>query len=190
MRHVADRQVTVRVVGIEDERQRLSQERETILREARLREAQEAQREAEQAERARRAAEAEMERLQQQLGALQARETERGTVLTLDSVLFETDRAALKAGAQQNLQSLVTFLRDNPERTVIIEGHTDATGPEAYNLTLSQQRADAVQDFLVQNGIDPSRVIARGRGEAYPIASNDTEAGRQENRRVEIVFPK
>ena len=182
---------------IADESQRLSQERETILREARLREAQEAQREAElarqqaqQAQQARQAAATEISLLQQQLGALQARETERGTILTLDNVLFETDRATLKAGAKQNMLSLVAFLQDHPTRNVMIEGHTDTTGPAAYNLELSQQRANAVRDFLVQNGIDPSRVIARGQGEAYPVASNETEAGRQQNRRVEIIFPR
>jgi outer membrane protein OmpA-like peptidoglycan-associated protein len=182
---------------IADESRQLSQERETILREARLREAQEAQREAdrarqqaEQAERARQAATAEINLLQQQLGALQARETERGTILTLDSVLFETNGAVLKSGAEQNLYSLATFLRDHPRREVVIEGHTDATGPETYNLTLSQQRADAVRDFLAQNGIEASRITARGHGEAYPVASNETEAGRQQNRRVEIIFPR
>jgi OmpA-OmpF porin, OOP family len=179
---------------IEDESEQLGEERETILREARLREAQEAQREAavarQQVQQARQDAATEISRLQQQLGALQARETERGTVITLDNVLFETDKAALKAGSKQNMQSLVTFMQDHPTRQVIIEGHTDATGPEAYNQTLSQQRSEAVKDFLVQNGIEASRVTARGLGEAYPVASNETEAGRQQNRRVEIIFPR
>jgi len=182
---------------IADETRQLSQERETIIREARLREAQEARRQAslarqqaEQAERARQAAAAEINLLQQQLGALQTRETERGTVLTLNNVLFETNGVALTSGAKQNLYSLVTFLRDHPRRDVVIEGHTDAAGSETYNLTLSQQRAAAVRDFLVQNGVDGARIAARGHGEAYPVASNETEAGRQQNRRVEIIFPR
>jgi outer membrane protein OmpA-like peptidoglycan-associated protein len=181
---------------IEDERQRLNQEREAILREARLSEAREAQRQAElarqqaeQAHQARQAAAAEITLLQQQLGAMQAQETERGTVLTLNSVLFETNKATLKPGARQNLYPLVDFLRDHAARQVVIEGHTDSTGPEAYNLDLSQHRAEAVRDFLIQNNIAPTRITARGHGEAYPVASNETEAGRQQNRRVDIIFP-
>jgi outer membrane protein OmpA-like peptidoglycan-associated protein len=107
----------------------------------------------------------------------------------LDSVLFETNKAALKSGALQNLYPLVTFLRENPERTIKIEGHTDSTGDENYNFELSQQRAESVREFLTQNGIEPNRIIARGYGETSPVAPNDTAAGRQQNRRVDLVFP-
>jgi outer membrane protein OmpA-like peptidoglycan-associated protein len=175
----------------EAEQQTLSQERETILREARAREAELARIEAERAQREAEQAQLRVENLQQQLGELQAKTTttERGTILTLDSVLFETNKATLKSGALENLYPLVTFLRENPERTIMIEGHTDSTGDENYNLELSQQRAESVGEFLMQNGIEPNRIMARGYGETSPVAPNDTAAGRQQNRRVELVFP-
>jgi OmpA-OmpF porin, OOP family len=102
-------------------------------------------------------------------------------------VLFEYDKANLKPGAQQNLYRLVTFLNEHPDQTVVIEGHTDSKGSDTYNLDLSQRRAQAVQGFLLSNGIGGERIAVRGYGEAYPVASNDTMAGRQQNRRVEIV---
>jgi outer membrane protein OmpA-like peptidoglycan-associated protein len=180
------------------DRETLSQEREAILREARAREAEQARIEAERTQREaelalvdRQAAAVQIDTLKQQLGALQAKTTttESGTILTLDSVLFETNKAALKSGALQNLYPLVTFLRENPERTIKIEGHTDSTGDENYNFELSQQRAESVREFLTQNGIEPNRIIARGYGETSPVAPNDTAAGRQQNRRVDLVFP-
>ncbi|MDQ3564652.1 MAG: OmpA family protein [Pseudomonadota bacterium] len=126
--------------------------------------------------------------LQEELAALQAKQTERGLVLTLGDVLFEYDRASLKPGAQQNLYRLVTFLNEHPDQNVLIEGHTDSKGSDSYNLDLSQRRAQAVQDFLLRNGIGGERIAAHGYGKAYPVASNETVAGRQQNRRVEIVI--
>ncbi|MGH8579424.1 MAG: OmpA family protein, partial [Gammaproteobacteria bacterium] len=117
-----------------------------------------------------------------------AEKTERGYVLTLGDVLFEVDRSSLKPGAQRNLDQLVTFLKEHPEQKISIEGHTDSTASDSYNLKLSERRARAVAAFLVQNAISPERIRTLGYGEAYPKASNDTVAGRQENRRVEIVF--
>ena len=125
--------------------------------------------------------------IEQKLAELNAKETERGLELTLRDVLFETDRADLKPQALEDLYPMVTFLRENPERHILIEGHTDSVGSESYNLDLSQQRATAVRNFLVHNGISPERITARGYGKTYPVASNDTEAGRQQNRRVEMV---
>ncbi len=126
--------------------------------------------------------------LEQELAALKAEKTERGYVLTLGDVLFEVDRSSLKPGAQRNLYQLVTFLKQHPEQKISIEGHTDSTASDSYNLKLSERRARAVADFLVQNAIGPDRIMTQGYGEAYPKTSNDTVAGRQENRRVEIVF--
>jgi outer membrane protein OmpA-like peptidoglycan-associated protein len=77
---------------------------------------------------------------------------------------------------------------DHPERRLLIEGHTDSLGPDTYNLSLSTLRAEAVRDALVSRGVDTSRITTEGLGEAYPVASNDTAGGRQENRRVEIVI--
>ena len=83
---------------------------------------------------------------------------------------------------------LVEFLYEYPERTVAIEGHTDSVGPKGFNVTLSRRRAQSVQNILVQCGVDPKRVSAEGYGEARPVASNDSIAGRKRNRRVEIVI--
>jgi OmpA-OmpF porin, OOP family len=126
--------------------------------------------------------------LERELAELKAKRTDRGFMITLGDVLFEYNQARLKPGAQQNLYQLVSFLKQHPEQNVLIEGHTDSSGSESYNLGLSQRRAQAVRDFLVMNGIGPERINARGYGEAYPVASNDNAAGRQQNRRVEIVF--
>ncbi len=128
-------------------------------------------------------------KLQQELAALQAQQTERGMVLTLGDVLFDTGRAELKSGAFSTVDRLATFLRENPERRVAIEGYTDAVGSDTSNLSLSQRRADAVRAALVSRGIDGTRITAKGMGEAVPVASNDTAEGRQRNRRVEVIIP-
>lgn len=134
------------------------------------------------------AREREIRTLQTELAELQADRTERGLVVTLgDEVLFDVDEAELKPGGMQRLARVAEFLRHNPDRNVLIEGHTDSTAPDAYNLALSQRRANAVEDFLIAQGVDPTRISAIGYGEQQPIATNDTVAGRQANRRVEIV---
>jgi OmpA-OmpF porin, OOP family len=125
--------------------------------------------------------------LAQELAELRAKETERGLVLTLSDVLFESNKAELKADAMRTLYPLVTLLKERPQRSVVIEGHTDSSGAESYNQELSQERATAVREFLVSNGINPERIMARGYGEAHPVAPNNTEVGRQENRRVEVI---
>ena len=127
-------------------------------------------------------------KLQQELAALQAQQTDRGMVLTLGDVLFDTARAELKSGAFSTIDRLATFLRENPERRVAIEGHTDSVGSDSSNLSLSQRRADAVRAALASRGIDGTRITAQGMGEAAPVASNDTGEGRQRNRRVEVII--
>jgi outer membrane protein OmpA-like peptidoglycan-associated protein len=150
--------------------------------------AEQARMEAQQA-RAEAAELAERERkLREELAELEAQKTERGLVLTLGDVLFDVDEATLKAGATQSLSRLIAFLKEYPDRQVLVEGHTDSTGTEQYNLGLSQRRAESVVQFLSLNGITPDRAIARGYGKAYPVAGNETAAGRQRNRRVEIVI--
>jgi outer membrane protein OmpA-like peptidoglycan-associated protein len=109
-------------------------------------------------------------------------------IVTLGNVLFDFDKSELRTGAMRNLYPLVSFLKDDPSRTAIIEGHTDNVGPPAYNLDLSRRRAEAVRQFLIDSGIAPNRVSARGLGDSYPVASNNTPEGRQMNRRVAIVF--
>jgi len=132
--------------------------------------------------------EARTKALEAQLSELQARETDRGLVLTLGDVLFDVDRASLKTGARASLEKLVRFLDENPDRTVQIEGHTDNTGSREHNEALSEERADSVAAFLVEQGVDRRRIQTRGLAFDYPVATNDTAAGRQLNRRVEIII--
>jgi OmpA-OmpF porin, OOP family len=174
----------------EEEVARLGAERDRVLLDARTRQAERAQREADQAYQQVRAVTSRDAQLEQELAALQAqvRETERGLVLTLGDILFGSGQVTLTPGAMRRLQPLVTVLRAHPERQVTIEGYTDSMGSESYNLGLSQRRAEAVRDFLIQNGVDASRIIARGYGAAAPVAPNTTEAGRQQNRRVEVII--
>jgi outer membrane protein OmpA-like peptidoglycan-associated protein len=126
--------------------------------------------------------------LESQLAAFKAKRTERGLELTLSDVLFEFDKADLKPGALRGLSPLVAFVKEDPNQKIVLEGHTDSIGSDSYNLKLSQQRAEAVQEFLVKNGVLAASITARGLGESYPIAPNDTEAGRLHNRRVQIII--
>ncbi|WP_166267021.1 OmpA family protein [Marinobacter caseinilyticus] len=137
-----------------------------------------------EAERARLEAEA----LREQMAALQAEKTERGMVLTLGDVLFDLNKADLKASGERTVARLAEFMQEYKERRVRVEGYTDSTGDEAYNLELSKRRAMSVRDALLNRGISSTRVEVEGYGETYPVASNDTNAGRQQNRRVEIVI--
>lgn len=126
--------------------------------------------------------------MEKELAALNARKTERGLVITLGDVLFDLNQAELKPGSERNVQKIADFLREYPERNVLVEGFTDSTGSDSYNQLLSEQRAEAVRTFLIAKGIRPDRITARGYGESNPVASNDTPATRQLNRRVEIVI--
>ena len=125
-----------------------------------------------------------------ELEELNAKETRRGLVLTLGDVLFASGKANLLPGSQRTIDKLAAFLEENPERKVLIEGHTDNIGSTTYNLDLSLRRAQAVKEALVAKGVDPERIVAQGYGEMYPVASNADAAGRQRNRRVEIVILK
>lgn len=129
-------------------------------------------------------AQAENQRL---MGELQAAQTSRGIVLTLGDVLFDTGKAQLKTGAQRPIEQIAAFLNENPERRIQVEGFTDSQGSDEYNQQLSQQRADAVAQAIIQRGIDAQRVRALGYGEEFPKAGNDSPGSRQLNRRVEIV---
>jgi OmpA-OmpF porin, OOP family len=122
------------------------------------------------------------------LQQLHAERIDRGLVVTLEDGLFEVDGAALQPGAQMQLLRVAEFLDRNPDRKVLIEGHTDSTGSSEYNLQLSLLRAEAVQRFLVWNGVPADRVTAVGYGDTRPEAPNDNETGRQQNRRVEAVI--
>jgi outer membrane protein OmpA-like peptidoglycan-associated protein len=126
-------------------------------------------------------------RAEQELAELKAQETERGLVLTLGDVLFAPDQATLTPDARRKLEPLVVLLKAQPKRHIRIAGYADSRGEEASNLALSQRRADAVRDVLVGGGISAERITARGYGEASPVESNMTAAGRKENRRVEVL---
>ncbi len=136
------------------------------------------------------AAKAEAELLKKQVAELQAKQTERGMVLTLGDVLFAVNEATLKPGAERNIEKIADFMDNQPDQTVVIEGHTDSMGDAGYNLQLSENRANSVKQALVQRGIDKYRISTQGFGETLPVASNDDRAGRQRNRRVEVIFPK
>jgi len=126
--------------------------------------------------------------LQSELDALKAKPTDRGLVLTLGDVLFDSGRAELNPGAYRNLDQLVQFLTLHAERRVEIDGYTDSVGTDSFNLDLSQRRADSVKSVLVSRGIDSARIASRGYGKDFGVASNADSGGRQLNRRVEIVI--
>jgi outer membrane protein OmpA-like peptidoglycan-associated protein len=128
--------------------------------------------------------------LEQQLQQLQSdQNADKGAVLTLGSnILFDVDGTTLKPGAFPAINQIASYLKQHPDRTVTIEGFTDSTGSSAHNDRLSQERAEAVRAALAQAGVDTSRVMARGLGQSQPVASNDTAAGRQLNRRVEVLI--
>jgi outer membrane protein OmpA-like peptidoglycan-associated protein len=126
--------------------------------------------------------------LQRQVTELNARETERGLVVTLGDVLFETGRSELKGGVVGDLDKLAVFLNRYGDRTVSIEGHTDNVGGEESNYSLSRQRAESVKSYLLAQGVSSARVAASGKGEGAPVSDNESDTGRQQNRRVEVVI--
>lgn len=167
-------------------------QRDEALIAARQAEADEARRQAElarqSAEQQAAAYQARIAEQEQQLKELDAKKTERGMVITLGDVLFAVNKAQLSAGGVRNVQKLADFLNQYPQRKVLIEGHTDSTGSRSINQPLSEQRAEAVRSALAGMGISGDRIETRGYAEAYPVASNNTAAGRQLNRRVEIIL--
>jgi outer membrane protein OmpA-like peptidoglycan-associated protein len=124
----------------------------------------------------------------EQLKELNAKETKRGMVVTLGDLLFSTDKAQVSSGGKHNVQKLADFLNQYPKYKVLVEGYTDSTGSDDYNQELSERRANAVREALLEAGIGSDRVTTHGYGKAFPVAGNDTAAGRQLNRRVEIIF--
>ncbi|MEX2498789.1 MAG: OmpA family protein [Wenzhouxiangellaceae bacterium] len=173
------------------ERARAEREARMAEEEARFADERRARAEARAAELERQTAQmqAEAERLQQQLAELEARPTERGLVLTLGSdVLFDFDKHELKPGAERTVERIAEFLNEYSERQVLVEGFTDAVGAREYNMGLSERRANAVRAALVERGVDAGRIRTQGYGPDFPVASNDNDAGRQLNRRVEVII--
>ncbi len=188
---------TAMLNAAQDEVERAEAERQRVLLEARKAEAiaaeeraedalKQVQKEREEAERARR----EAEELAARLDEMEAQQSERGMVLTLSDVLFDFDSAKLKSGASKVVNELTTFLKEYPERKIQIEGFTDSIGSEAYNQNLSQRRAESLKQALTNAGISSSRIETIGYGEKFPVATNMNEAGRQQNRRVEVIISK
>lgn len=101
-------------------------------------------------------------------------------------VSFDTNSAVVRPGLYSEIDRIANVMVQYPQTVIQVEGHTDSAGAEEYNMDLSRRRADAVKDLLVQRGVEPSRVAVVAFGESTPIATNDTESGRQRNRRVEI----
>ena len=134
-----------------------------------------------------------MDKQAEELAAeLEGAEVERvgeGVLVTFDTgLLFDYDSDVIKGEAASNLRELAESLKQNDESELLIVGHTDGRGTDEYNLELSDRRADAARNYLIAQGVDGSRIRTVGRGEAEPVATNDTDAGRQENRRVEVAI--
>jgi outer membrane protein OmpA-like peptidoglycan-associated protein len=128
------------------------------------------------------------ERLRQQLNAiLETQETARGLIVNISDVLFDFNKYTLKPGAREKMAKVSGILLAYPGLKIQLEGHTDSIGSDEYNMKLSQQRADAVRDYLAGQGVPASTLTAAGLGKSDPVASNDTAPGRQRNRRVEMV---
>jgi outer membrane protein OmpA-like peptidoglycan-associated protein len=174
MRHAQAGEARITEARARQEVAQSQQERERILLQAREHEAQQAK--------------VELSNAQKELQDLQAKQTNQGMVMTLGDVLFDTGRATLKPGAARDLDRLAQALQDNPNTRVKIEGYTDSVGSDIYNQSLSERRAEAVVAALRTRGVPADRLEAEGLGKEYPVATNDTPAGRQQNRRVEIVF--
>jgi outer membrane protein OmpA-like peptidoglycan-associated protein len=173
---------------IDAEQARRAAEARARAAEAKVREAEQASRQAsEAAARARAAEQAKTAELANELASLKAQQTDRGLVLTVGDMLFDVGKTEMGPGAQRSIDKLAEFLKAYPKRAVLVEGHTDNIGDEEFNVKLSQQRADAVRDRLVAKGIAAQRIRTKGYGPKFPIVDNNTAAGRQQNRRVEVV---
>ncbi|MEG5266710.1 OmpA family protein [Pseudomonas sp. JDS28PS106] len=140
------------------------------------------------AERAKARLDARDAQIAQLKNSLNAKQTERGTLVTFGDVLFDYNKSELKPAAQGDIGKLAAFLQQNPDRKAIVEGYTDSTGSAAYNQTLSERRANSVRAALVRMGVDPTRIVAQGYGKEYPVADNSSNSGRAMNRRVEVTI--
>jgi outer membrane protein OmpA-like peptidoglycan-associated protein len=149
-----------------------------------------------ESEQARKAAAEQAEREKQELRnklavqlnlILETRDSARGLIVNISGVLFDTGKYTLRPGAREKLAKVSGIILAYPSLKLEVEGHTDSVGTDEYNMKLSENRANSVRDYLVQQGINTSSIAARGFGESQPVTTNDTAAGRQQNRRVELV---
>ena len=133
-------------------------------------------------------AKAELAQLLKELSELQGQLTDRGIVLTIGDVLFATGKSDLNTSTQLSMDKLAEFLQKKQNRNLLVEGHTDSVGNDEYNRVLSEQRAESVKSALVKRGIASVRIVTIGHGKSYPLASNASAAGKQQNRRVEAII--
>ena len=127
-------------------------------------------------------------KLSEQLNSiLQTRDSARGLIVSMSDVLFDTGKYSLKPGAREKLAKVAGILLAYPGLNIEVGGYTDNVGGDAMNQTLSQNRAGSVRDYLVQQGVSSNSVSSKGFGNTLPVASNDNSAGRQQNRRVELL---
>ena len=132
-----------------------------------------------------------VERMEKALAEIaETRREDRGFVVTLPGVMFDTGKSAIKAGARSTLSRIADQLRNLDQWTLVVEGHSDSVGDDEANQKLSEQRAQAVKEYLVSQGLSGDRITTVGRGESAPVASNDNAAGRQQNRRVELIIQR
>jgi len=188
LRHAQAGEARISEARARQEVAKAQDERTRIQLQARERETQQAKAEAATARNTAQAAQSELADARQELNDLQAKQTDRGLVMTLSDVLFDTGKATLKPGATRDLDRLAQALKDNGNTRVKIEGYTDSVGSATYNQGLSERRAQAVADALQMRGVPADHYQVEGLGKEYPVASNNTPEGRQQNRRVEIVF--
>ena len=129
------------------------------------------------------------EELKREMAGAKVERVGEGIKITFDSgILFNTNSAQLSSVAMQNINELAKTLKKYGDTNVLIQGHTDATGTDEYNLNLSQRRANSVMNYTAQQGVAGNRITTEGFGERMPVASNNTESGKQANRRVEIAI--
>lgn len=166
---------------LEGQREALSSQRDSERLDARTREADNAREDTEKAL-------SDSDDLRRQIAELNAKQTERGLIVTLGDILFETGKSRLKANSTERLHKLTSFLQTYPDRTLMIEGHTDNVGGDESNVLLSQKRAESVRIFLLEQGVNNARLSVIGKGESFPVASNESDSGRALNRRVEVII--
>ncbi|HEX6881578.1 MAG TPA: OmpA family protein [Terriglobales bacterium] len=174
--------------------QQAAQERAAAeqARQQALQEQQNLRMQVQQAQNAAQQAEMEREQTRQRLltqlnQVLQTKDTARGLIVNMSDVLFDFNKATLKPGARERLARVAGVVLAYPDLRLQIEGYTDNVGSDTYNMQLSEKRAETVRNYLVSQGVNANNITARGFGETAPVASNDSPAGRQQNRRVELV---
>ncbi len=188
MQRIKIAQETAKLNNAEKDVKRAEVERKEVVLELRTKEAERAE---ELARIARQEADEAINKARQlaaKLTEMEARKTSRGIILTLSDVLFGIGQSTLKPESQQMMLQLSEYLKEYPERNVLIEGFTDSSGSAETNMDLSARRAQAVRNELVNRGVQSDRIRVRGFGSKFPVGDNNTPYGRQLNRRVEIVI--